>query len=271
MVPRDAQAAAMMPIPRRRPRAPVALALCVAIAGCATAPSPPPPTTPGPSTWAGRVIGTPPAPNPVLRQSLINHANQEWEFFGRQRVVFKDGAESIPLVGAWEDDDASYSNRVNAYWRAVGKPRLDGMDCHRPWSAAFVSWVMEQAGVPEDQFPPTPAHGVYLAQIIQRSDMPGRYFVPRRVADYSPNPGDLICASRGTSRAGTFDEHTGPDVLVRANVHCDLVVQKTDTVLEAIGGNVRNSVSRSTLELDGDGRLQVIPRRPWFLILQNRL
>ena len=60
---------------------------------------------------------------------------QEWQFFGRQTVVLKGDDESIPHVGAWEDEDATFSSRVNDYWRAVGKPRLDGMDCQAPWSA----------------------------------------------------------------------------------------------------------------------------------------
>jgi hypothetical protein len=49
------------------------------------------------------------------------------------------------------------------------------------------------------------------------------------------------------------------------------VVRKSGQTLEVIGGNVRNSVSKSTLELDGAGRLRAVPRRPWFLILENRL
>ncbi len=274
MVPGNPPATALMPglnqarrtAGRRRT---AAIAFFVALGGCATPPpaSAPPPE---PAAWAGRPIGQPPAPNAALRQSLIHYATREWEFFGRQRVVFQGSEESIPLVGAWEDDDGPYSDRVNAYWRAVGRPRLDGMDCHRPWSAAFVSWLMQQAGVAEEQFPATAAHGVYIAQIIHRADLPERYFVPRRVADYSPNPGDLVCASRG-ARGAAVSEYTAPEVLVRANLHCDLVVDKAAGVLETIGGNVRNSVSRSTFELDVEGRLQSIPRRPWFLILQNRL
>jgi hypothetical protein len=229
----------------------------------------PPSTAPG--IWAGRPIGSPPAPNPGIKQALISRANQEWEFFGRQTVVFKGSEESIPHVGAWEDDDGPYSGRINAYWRAAGKPRLNGKDCQEPWSAAFMSWVMRGAGVPEGQFPPAPAHWIYLARLVDQSDYPGRYFVPRRVADYSPNPGDLICASRGLSRPATFDGYTRPEALKGVNTHCDLVVRKSGQTLEVIGGNVRNSVSKSTLELDGAGRLRAVPRRPWFLILENRL
>jgi hypothetical protein len=49
------------------------------------------------------------------------------------------------------------------------------------------------------------------------------------------------------------------------------VVNKNGRTLEAVGGNVRNSVSKSVLELDDRGRLKPVPRRPWFLIMENRL
>jgi hypothetical protein len=243
------------------------LVVALAIGGCAT----PPPPAEGPETWAGRLFGPPPEPNPALRQALIARAEQEWQFFGRQTVVILGDEESIPHVGAWEDEDATYASRVNDYWRAVGKPRLDGMDCRAPWSAAFISWVMQAEGVPEYQFPAAAVHGTYLSALIGASADAGRYFVPRRVADYSPAPGDLICAARGPNGAAGLDEHASAEVLRRAPAHCDLVVAKAGHALEAIGGNVRNSVSRSTLELDSTGRLQSVPRRPWFVILQNRL
>jgi hypothetical protein len=186
-------------------------------------------------------------------------------------VVFKGSEESIPHVGAWEDDEGGYIGRVNAYWRTAGKPGLDGLDCQQPWSAAFMSWVMQGSGVPEGQFPPASAHWVYLSRLINQSDYPGRYFVPRRIVDYSPNPGDLVCASRGGYRPAAFNGYVRPDALEGLSAHCDLVVAKNGQTLDVIGGNVRNSVSKSTLELDGQGRLQPVPRRPWFLILQNRL
>lgn len=243
------------------------LAVCLVLAGCATRPPP----AEGPATWAGRPIGPPPEPNPALRQALIARAEQEWQFFGRQTVVLKGSEESIPHVGAWEDEDATYSSRVNDYWRAVGKPRLEGMDCQAPWSAAFISWVMQTEGVPEHQLPPAIAHGTYLAHIVSWSDHPGRWFVPRRVADYSPVPGDLICASRGSNGPAGFDEYSSAETLRYASTHCDLVVAKAGHTLETIGGNVRNSVSKSTLELDRADHLQAMPRRSWFLVLQNRL
>jgi hypothetical protein len=202
---------------------------------------------------------------------MIARATREWEFFGRQTVLMKGREESIPHVGAWEDEDATYSGRVNAYWRAVGKPGLYGMDCRQPWSAAFMSWVLEGAGVPESQFRPAPAHWMYLTGLIEEASFPGRYFVPRRIGDYSPEPGDLVCAYRGRHRPPGSGGYASAWGLRGSPTHCDLVVSKNGRSLEVIGGNVRNSVSRVTLELDSKGRLQPVPRRPWFLVIQNRL
>jgi hypothetical protein len=240
--------------------------LCTLLICCAG-----PPERAAPGTWAGRPIGAPPARKPAVKRAMISRAKREWEFFGHQTVTMKGSKESIPNVGAWEDDSSRYSGRVNAYWRAVGKPGLYGVDCRQPWSAAFMSWVVGGAGVPSSQFTRAPAHWIYLSSTIEKSPYPGRYFVPRRIADYSPNPGDLICAYRDGSRSYSGSGYTSANGVRGKPTHCDLVIGKSGRKLEAIGGNVRNSVSKVTLELDGSGKLQRVPRRPWFLILENRL
>lgn len=256
----------MPALPKSLLRRATLAALCLLLGACATAP-PPPTSASGPS----RGLGTPPAPNPGLKRALIERATREWDFFGRQTVVYRGGEESIPHVGAWEDDDPRYSARVAMYWRAVGKPRLSGMDCKEPWSAAFISWVMRSAGVSESQFPSSEAHAEYLAALVEAAPFGGRWFVPRRIGDYSPAPGDLICAWRGFTRPVMPSGQVSAAGLRGVKAHCDLVVAKNGRTLEAIGGNVRNSVSRSTLELDGQGHLQAVPRRPWFVVMQNRL
>ena len=228
-------------------------------------------TRPGDGNLAGIPIGVPPLANPTVKRTMISRALREWEYFGRQTVVLKGAEESIPHVGIWEDDDGGHSGRINTYWRAVNKPDLNGMDCEKPWSAAFMSWVMQNSGVPEGQFVRSSAHWVYLVGMIEAANMPGRWFVPRRVRDYSPKPGDLVCAYRGRSSPASIGGYVSAWGLRGSNAHCDLVVAKTGESLDVVGGNVRNSVSKTTLELDGHGRLRQTPRRPWFMILENRL
>jgi len=256
----------MPPNPWRWVLGPASLLACLLMLSCAA-----PPEVPTPGTWGGRPFGTPPAPNPALKRSIVNRATREWEYFDRQTVVFHGDEESIPHVGAWEDDNGRYSSRVNLYWRAVGKPGIDGVDCREPWSAAFMSWVMQGSGVPESQFPGASAHWIYLSELVDQAPYPGRWFVPRRVSDYSPQPGDLVCASRAGSRPRMINGYLSPGGLEGVKAHCDLVVQNNGDTLDVIGGNVRNSVSRSTFELDSQGHLKTVRRRPWFVILQNRL
>jgi hypothetical protein len=61
-----------------------------------------------------------------------------------------------------------------------------------------------------------------------------------------------------------------PDSL-NAKLHCDIVVETKGQTLQAIGGNVRNSVSKTILTLSQKGYLQFTRPRPWFLIIENRL
>jgi hypothetical protein len=110
-----------------------------------------------------------------------------------------------------------------------------------------------------------------LSRLIELADLPGRYFVPRNVSSYRPKAGDLICASREIPQTRARAGQIPVWALTDAHTHCDLVVRTSGQTLEAIGGNVRNSVSRSLLELDGEGHLQPVPRRPWFLVLEDRL
>ena len=51
----------------------------------------------------------------------------------------------------------------------------------------------------------------------------------------------------------------------------DLVTGRKGNILAAVGGNVRNSVSKSLFTLTSKGRLQPTERRPWFVVLENRL
>ncbi|HYE34192.1 DUF2272 domain-containing protein [Methylocaldum sp.] len=207
---------------------------------------------------------------PPIKTRILALATSEWLYFGQQSVIYDGDKESIPQVGFWEDE-SPYVQRINQYWRAVGMPDRTGRNCEQPWSAAFVSWVMSTAGVPKDRFPPSEAHWIYLSRIIRSADMPKASFVPRAIKNYKPRPGDLVCASRGSSIIAPPAESSFLEIIENTKLHCDIVVEKHGRTLETIGGNVRNSVSKNILKLDKNGHLQPIARRPWFLVIENRL
>jgi hypothetical protein len=49
------------------------------------------------------------------------------------------------------------------------------------------------------------------------------------------------------------------------------VVEVRPGEVQAIGGNVRDSVSRSVFPLDANGFLSPIAGRPFFTVIENRL
>ena len=59
--------------------------------------------------------------------------------------------------------------------------------------------------------------------------------------------------------------------LDRGPGHCDIVVEVRPGEVHAIGGNVRDSVSRSVFPLDANGFLSPISARPYFTVIENTL
>lgn len=250
----------------------LALSLCVALAGCAGQKKKPVPAPVQPPQVQTQPQKSTAAELSEIKKEIISTAKREWDFFGRQTVVLDGDEESIPHVGKWEDDEEAYVYRVNWYWRAVGKPGLNGKDCRQPWSAAFISWIMREAGVPEYQFARAEAHWSYLTRIVADAGDPYAAFAPRSVDEYSPMPGDLICATRGNPEAAPIPGEDFRSVLQdHTKLHCDIVVERGGDTLAAIGGNVRNSVSKTLLKLDLNGLVRPTQRRPWFMVLENRL
>jgi len=249
----------------------LALLLCLSLAGCAASKKKPEPVPAAPKAEVRPEKSATPRMS-SLKKDIVGLAKREWDFFGRQTVVLDGEEESIPHVGKWEDDEEVYVFRVNWYWRAVGKPGLTGKHCREPWSAAFISWIMKEVGVPEYQFAREEAHWAYLSRIVADSGDPYAAFVPREVSEYSPQPGDLVCATRGHGSADALTGLGFRSVLMEhTQLHCDIVVERGADTLGVIGGNVRNSVSKTLLRLDQSGRVQPTRRRPWFLVLENRL
>ncbi|MGZ8217570.1 DUF2272 domain-containing protein [Methylomagnum sp.] len=250
---------------------PTTLLICLILAGCAGHTTSKPPSA-ARSQTQGTTPPTAPSLSP-LKQTILSLAQREWDYFGRQTVFLDGEAESIPHVGMWEDDAEDYVVRVNWYWRAVNKPRFTGNDCQQPWSAAFVSWIMREAGIPDYQFPPSDSHWGYLTRLMTAADSdPDAVFQPRAISEYQPRPGDLICATRGNSDAPPLPGQSLRLVLLEhKKLHCDIVVEREGDTLASIGGNVRNSVSKTILKLDKDGFVQPTRHRPWFMVLENRL
>jgi hypothetical protein len=195
------------------------------------------------------------------KTSMVLLAVQEWFRFGRQTIDFRSGTPTVERLGVQEREA---SERVRDYWKSVERPDLSGLDTEVPWSAAFISWDIESAGVPRDLFCPDPRHTIYVERMVERAKSSGAAFIAHHVDERAPKVGDLVCASRDGGGTTLENLNRGPG-------HCDIVVAVQSGRLDAIGGNVHDSVSRSVFPLDANGFLSPIAGRPFFTVIENRL
>jgi hypothetical protein len=232
--------------------------------------------------------GPPLAYPPAARERMVRIALAEWEDWGSRTTI----PGQPPVVTGAESDPANFP-RVLAYWRVVpqdegaiatnrrryaaalaGAPEGARLWQEPYWSAAFISWVLAAAGVDRREFPPSAAHSDYVDALIRdaRAFPATAPFLPRDVAELAPRPGDLLCADR--SRVPIRDWRArAADAGRFRPMHCDIVVAAGPGAVEAVGGNVQDSVTRSRFPADSLGYL--LPRTAGepvaFVLFENRL
>jgi hypothetical protein len=193
-----------------------------------------------------------------FKKRLVDVANGEWALFGYQ-TIGKDG--KLARSGTKENADG-WSARVGEYWRSVGRS-LDGKDRGVPWSSAFISFVMSTAGNPFGvPFRNASAHNKYIREYIanRKEGRLNEAFVGYRIDEVSPKVGDLVCYGR--------EGEGGYDSTSSYKGHCDIVVAKRPGEIEAIGGNVADSVTKRILATDKKGRL-IDRNNNWFAVIKN--
>ena len=139
-----------------------------------------------------------------------------------------------------------------------------------PWSAAFISYVIRQAGVAVGGFQFANAHRAYIydafatsaAETANKAD--GRIYRACPLTTTRPRAGDLICLQREPALADTAEPAVreriraelagGTDARSVQRTHCEVVahIDGQARKVYTIGGNVLNAVTARKLNLRRD-------------------
>lgn len=242
-----------------------------------------------PSEWArgepGAMRVQPPEcrsfPDEGLRRRIVDIAVQEWVFFGTpvldrvndarllppgvvsdpDRPVFEASTRRPPPLNA--EESARVAASIAGYWAVTPEGASIVADQNRtwnrrgidvrwrsPWSAAFVSWVMCEAGLgTAEEFRHAIAHRSYIDQSIRARDgaAPEAAYVAFDIGERTVEPGDLLCSGRRPRYRNIAERRR--QLGTGASSHCDIVVdvdEREERIL-AIGGNVLRSVSLKVL------------------------
>jgi LAS superfamily LD-carboxypeptidase LdcB len=170
----------------------------------------------------------------ALRARAVALANQEWNRWGKGKINESDPKLRPVIEGYWRNGPGYKPSEPN-WWSAV------------PWSAAFISWVMQKAGAGAD-FKYSGAHAAYTAAAKQnRLANNNNPFKAYRTSEVKPRVGDLVCKSRSGSGA-TYD-----NIAPGMATHCDIVTAVGPNRLVTVGGNVSNSVNQTPVPTDANG------------------
>lgn len=230
--------------------------------------------------------------------SLVGAAEAEWTRWGSMRtygmpgnelcLVVSDGSCQEVETGCGQEQTKALCPVVDEYWAQVREvfhhdcTRNDVCEWQWPgpeepistsaWSAAFIGAVMAEANISQSEFQRSHRHAVYVA--AARDGYASAYeVVPTPAAAV---PGDLICAGR-TGENGMpspIAPATVGNIAPGVAMHCDVVVS-VDPIhhtLESIGGNVHQTVAKTTVELDEMGRVSfdLDTGRKWALVMRAR-
>jgi hypothetical protein len=235
------------------------------------------------------------------RRRIVDLAIQEWGFFRFPIVDYTgvDDEASLYRVrgrfpGLPEEEAVRVAGSVAGYWAVTpqganmitrqnraweGPWGIDGRWAD-PWSAAFISWVMCEAGLGETgQFQRAVAHWSYIDQAIRARDgnAPNSGYVAYDVGDEPIVPGDMLCSSRRPTYRSVAERRR--QMGNGARTHCDIVVKVDEPGkrIFAIGGNVRRAVSLKLFPTvrgpDGNLRpenLSFDDERPMFVHMKLR-
>ena len=214
------------------------------------------------------------------RRRIVSVAVQEWAFFGfpivepdadefdqpgsgrRSRLSAEDSARvAASIAGYWAitPEGSWIVANQNKVWNGPGGI---GSRWNAPWSAAFVSWVMCEAGLGAgDQFRRAIAHHSYIDQAIRARDgnAPQAAFAAYDSGEAVIEPGDMLCTARRPVYRSLADRRR--TMGEGARTHCDVVVKIDDAGgrIFAIGGNVGRSVSMKLLPARRDNGKNLRP------------
>ena len=194
----------------------------------------------------------------------------EWTKFGRSTVVYGGRANGYTNRTGISERSEPLASRVGEYWGTCGHLNWNGRTSNKPWSGAFVSWVMAKSGYTPQQFPRDGRHGSYLAALYDREKQRGAPFYLHAPSEYSPKPGDLVCTGSAGPTWRHADSRTAHRRIDNTANHCDVVTDVRGGFVHAVGGNVKDSVTMILYPVDSKGRLQPAGSRPWLLVVEKR-
>lgn len=165
-----------------------------------------------------------------------------------------------------QEEDEPLKTQIKAYWKAVG---LAPQPVSTPWSAAFVSWCVKEAGATAAEFKFAAAHSQFVNKAIKNAQQGVGVFHGIDAATAKPEIGDIIQNNRG----GTSFNFAHAAANASYPSHSAIVVETGSDSLGrfalTIGGNESDSIRRVRVALKADGTIKQRTSNPYISVIKT--
>ena len=167
-----------------------------------------------------------------FKSKLVELANKAWEKWNLPTKVKEGNPRTM--------------QDLENYYKAVGLNYTGQKAITTAWSASFNSWLMKQAGAGKN-FKYGAAHSIYIQDAKNNREKGIKTFQAFKPAEEKIEIGDLVCYPR---QDGITYETPGNYLS-----HCDIITEITGDKAIGIGGNVSDSVSKSSYKINNSGKV----------------
>jgi hypothetical protein len=160
------------------------------------------------------------------------------------------------------EHDAKLKAEIKKMWGDVGFT-FPGVST--PWSAVFVSAMMERAGATAGEFRFAAAHSEFVHKAIANEKAGTGVFRAVPINQHAPQPGDVIQNNRD-GQTLTYDfaaKHAA------YTSHSAIVVKIEGGFALTIGGNEGNSIRMKKIPLDASGMIKQRTPNPFICVIRN--
>lgn len=162
----------------------------------------------------------------AFADAVAARAEREWSYWWDRGQLREDDEEAIPLLtDYWMQ---AKPGRSRSYAEILAR------NTSKPWSAAFISFVMQRAGAGR-HFHYADGHWNYIHQArwaTYNTDDNELYWL-HLIENHKPQKSDLICYSREESG---LNFNNALENKFRF-AHCDIVVRVGNDTIDVVGGN----------------------------------
>lgn len=194
-----------------------------------------------------------PANMSTFKSALVTNVNSEYTHWHT--------GGSHPGSAWWEtDNDAHVLNKLTSYWTAAFNTNAQGdassqitpaqasifISNKDPWSAAFISFIVTQAGITSNAlFVHSIRHVDFIAKSIlnKENHVYGNPFWGYRINEHAPLVGDIVGRSASINYNNVVNRSTG--AVRRGASHSDIVIEKNTDHIIVVGGNLELDAVRT--------------------------